>query len=129
MTIFTPQRPTASSTPATLTFTACTTADKFSTGGSGTWIILYNNGATPTAQCYVKDPVVTTPPGANTPATPTGASGWSDKLISNAIAASTSNLCVVIDAANVAQFTDSSGFVNLLHTTPTTLTCAVLGPY
>lgn len=129
MTIFTPQRPTASSTPAALTFTACTSADKFLTNGSGSWIILYNNGATPTTQCYVKDPVVTVPPGANTPATPTGASGWSDKLISNAIAASTTALAVVIDAASVAQFTDSLGFVNLLHNTPTTLTCAVLGPF
>lgn len=129
MTVITPQRPTASSTPATLTYTACTAADKFQSNGGGSWILLYNNGATPTTQCYVKNTTPTVPPGANTPSTPTGAAEWSDKVISNAIAASTNGFCVVIDSTSIAQFTDSTQFVNLIHNTPTTLSVAVLGPF
>lgn len=127
MTIFTAQRPSVSA-PLTPTFTACTTNDKFQSNGGGTWVLWYRNGATPTTQLYITDQNVSVPPGAATPAVPTGATNWSDALISAAVGASADRV-IVIDGANIQQYTDTTLFVNLKHNTPTTLTLAVLGPF
>jgi hypothetical protein len=127
VTIFTPQKPNVS-TPLTPTFTACTTSDKFQSNGGGTYILWYRNGATPTTQLYIVDQNTTVPAGAATPAVPTGATNWSDALITSALAAS-SDRVIAIDDINMAQYTDSTLFVNLKHNTPTTLTLAVLGPF
>jgi hypothetical protein len=112
----------------TPTFTQCTASDKFQSNGSGTWILVYVNGATPTTQCYITDQNVSVPAGAAVPSIPTGATNWSDALISAAIGASATRI-IAIDAVNIAQYTDATQFVNLKHNTPTTLTVAVLGPF
>jgi hypothetical protein len=127
MTTLTPQLPTLA-TPVTPTQTAATTADKFLASPGCTYLIHYENGATPTTQCYVLEQVATLPPGAPTPATPTGAAKWSDALISSAIAAN-SERDIAIDKSVIQNYMDANGFVNLKHNTPTTLTVAVYGPF
>jgi hypothetical protein len=111
-------------------FTAVTAADKFLSGGGGGWRIHYRNGGTiGTLALYVTNNNVTVPPGAAAPALPTGATNWSDDLVINAMAAS-SDRVLYIPAIYIAQFTDSTGFVNLKHNgTITTITVSVEGPF
>jgi len=127
MTIFTPQALTTG-VPATPSYTACTAADKFAANPGTTYLVHYENGATPTAQCYVLEQVATLPPGAATPNLPTGAAKWSDALISAAIGANAER-DIVLDKSIIGNYIDSTGFVNLKHTTPTTLTVAIYGPF
>ena len=124
------------------TFTAVTAADKFlagGPGGSGGWRIHYRNGATVgTGSLFVQNfsavtaPVGFTgavPPGAATPAIPTGAVHWDDDLVVTNMAA-TSDRVLFIPGSLIAQFVDASGFVNLVHNgTITTITVSVEGPY
>ena len=112
------------------TFTAVTAADKFLSNGAGGWRIHYRNGATAgTGQLYVTCQVTTVPPGAATPSLPTGATNWSDDLVSAALAAN-GEARLYIPGIYIANFTDASGFVNLKHNgTITTITVSVEGPY
>ena len=131
MATLTPQKPSIGS-PVTPTFTAVTAADKFAASG-GSWIIWYRNGATAgTATFWVLDgtnPGAVAPTGAQAPAVPTGATKWSDALIVSSMGATTDKV-IAIDAINIANFVDSTGFVNLKHNgTITTVTVAVLGPF
>lgn len=114
--------------PATPSYTQCTAADKFLVNPSATYLLHYKNGATPTTQCYVTNQVVALPPSVATPATPTGATNWDDLPISAAIGASAER-DVFLDASVIAQYIDGTGFVNLKHNTPTTLTVAIYGPF
>ena len=126
----------AGSTPA---FTAVTANDKFLSNGQGNWRIHYRNGATVgTGSLFVQNFSTVTapvgfsgaiPPGAATPAIPTGAVHWDDALVVTNMAASVDRV-VFIPGSLIAQFTDSSGFVNLVHNgTITTITVSVEGPY
>ena len=117
-------------TSAAPTFTAVTAADKFSSGGGGGWLIWYRNGATPgTANLFVVCQNVTVPPGAATPALPTGATNWSDDLVIANMGATTDRV-LYIPNLYISQFTDATGFVNLKHNgTITTITVSVWGPF
>jgi Kef-type K+ transport system membrane component KefB len=125
-----------SSAPA---FTAVTAADKFLSSGAGGWRIHYRNGATVgTGSLFVQNfsaviaPVGFTgavPPGAATPALPTGAVHWDDDLVVTNMAATT-DVRLYIPGILIAQFTDTTGFVNLVHNgTITTITVSVEGPF
>ena len=127
MTIFTPIMPTVS-TPLTPTPVQCTASDKFSANPGTTYLLHYTNGATPTTQCYVTDQYTTVPPGAATPAVPTNGTNWSDALISAAIGASGVR-DIVLDKSIIGNYIDSTGYVNLKHNTPTTLTLTIYGPF
>jgi hypothetical protein len=117
-------------TSAAPTFTAVTAADKFQSNGQGNWVVYYRNGATVgTGALYVTNQNVAVPPGAATPALPTGATNWSDDLVINNMAATTDR-ALLIPGIYIAQFTDTTGFVNLKHNgTITTITVAVFGPF
>ena len=112
------------------TFTAVTAADKFLSNAGGGWRIHYRSGATPgTLGLYVQNFVVAVPPGAATPGLPTGAVHWSDDLVINAMGATTDRV-LYIPAIYIAQFTDATGFVNLVHNgTITSITVSVEGPF
>jgi hypothetical protein len=127
MTTITTQLPTVAA-PATPTYTQCTASDKFAANPGTTYLLHYKNGATPTTQCYVTDQYTTVPPGSATPAVPTNATNWSDALISAAIGASAER-DIVLDKSIIGNYIDSTGFVNLKHNTPTTLTVAIYGPF
>lgn len=114
--------------PITPLQTACSTNDKFAANPGTTYLIHYENAATPTTQIYVGEQVATVPPGAATPNLPTGATKWSDALVSAAIGANAER-DVVLDKSIIANYIDSTGFVNLKHNTPTTLTIAIYGPF
>ena len=117
-------------TPLTPTFTAVTATDKFASGGGGNWIVYYRNGATVgTGALYVVDQNVTVPAGAAAPALPTGATNWSDALVINNMPA-TSDRVIAIPGIYIAQYTDTTGFVNLKHNgTLTSITVAIFGPF
>ena|SRR5215472_2329301 len=132
MAIITPQRPSIG-VPITPTFTTISAADKFTSGGGGTYIILYSNGATPgTATFWVLDgnnPGAVAPVGSQAPAIPTGATKWSDAQIVSSMSA-TSLRMIAVDNVNMPNFTDSTGFVNLKHNgTITGNTVGVFGPF
>jgi hypothetical protein len=114
--------------PATPTQTQATATDKFLAQAGCSYLIHYENAATPTTQCYVVNQNTTVPVGAATPSVPTGATNWSDVLVSAAIGANAER-DIVIDRNNIQNFMDATGFVNLKHNTPTTLTVAVYGPF
>ena len=114
--------------PGNPSYTACTTSDKFLANPSGTYLLHYKNGATPTTQCYVTNQVTTLPPSVATPTVPTGGTNWDDLPISAAIGASAER-DVFLDPSIIAQYIDANGFVNLKHNTPTTLTVAIYGPF
>lgn len=118
------QRPAVGGT-VTPTFTQCTTADKFQAQAGSRYMLHYRNGATISTNAYINEKAATAPLGT-TPAVPSGATKWSDALVAASIAAN-SDRVVMIDV--VASFIDTLGFVNLQHTTPTTLTLAIYGPF
>jgi len=111
-------------------FTAVTAADKFLSSGGGGWRIHYRNGASPgTAALYVQNFTVAVPPGAATPSLPSGAVHWSDDLVITSMGATTDRV-IYIPGIYISQFTDSTGFVNLVHNgTITTITVSVEGPF
>ena len=120
-------------------FTAVTAADKFLSNGAGGWRIHYRNAATVgTGSLFVQNFSTVTqplgftgavPPGAATPSIPAGAVHWDDDLVVTNMAAS-SDRVLYIPGIYIAQFTDTSGFVNLVHNgTITTITVSVEGPF
>lgn len=132
MATLTAQMPTISA-PITPTQTAVTAADKFLANTGCSYLIHYENGATPgTATLWVLDgnnPGAVVPTGAQTPAIPTGATKWSDAQISATLGANAKR-DIVIDKSIIDRFIDSTGFVNLKHNgTLTTITVAVYGPF
>jgi hypothetical protein len=132
MATLTPQLPTVAA-PITPIYSAVTAADKFAANPGTTYMISYVNGGTPgTATLWVLDgnnPGAVVPVGAQTPNIPTGATKWSDAQISATLGASASRI-IVLDKSIIANFIDSTGFVNLKHNgTLTTITVAVLGPF
>jgi hypothetical protein len=132
MAILTAQMPTVSA-PITPTQTLVTAADKFLAQPGCTYLIHYENGATAgTATLWVLDgnnPGAVVPPGAQAPAVPTGATKWSDALISASLGANAER-DIVLDKSIVQNFMDSSGYVNLKHNgTITTITVAIYGPF
>lgn len=127
MTTLTPQKPNITN-PVTPTFTQCTTNDKFAAAG-GTYVIHYKNGASATTECYVVNQNTSVPKGAATPTKDDSQVNWSDALISSAVGANSERV-IAVDAVDIADFIDATGFVNLHHTgTLTTLTVAVYGPF
>lgn len=132
MATLTAQLPTISA-PITPTQTTVTAADKFLAQPGCTYLVHYENGATPgTATLWVLDgnnPGALVPAGAQAPAVPTGATKWSDAQISATLGANAER-DIVIDRSVIANFMDSNGFVNLKHNgTITTITVAIYGPF
>lgn len=111
--------------PVTPTYTQCTAADKFSALPNMRYMLHYKNGGTPTGTIFINEKAAPTPAGS-VPATPAGASKWSDAQVSTVLGASTERV-VWID--NSSPFRDATGFINLQHVTPTTLTVAIFGPF
>lgn len=110
---------------ATPLYTQATAADFFVAAPNSRYELHYKNGATPTTQLFIKDPVTPTPTGS-TPGVATGADGAFDRLISAALAANTERK-VIIDNSDL--FRDpATGRINLKHNTPTTLTLNIMGP-
>lgn len=118
------QRPSVGGT-ITPTFTQCTAADKFSAQAGSKYMLHYRNGATTATNVYIAEKAASSPAGS-TPATPTGATKWSDALVVASIGSTTDRI-VFIDY--VAPYIDTLGFVNVVATTPTTLTLAIYGPF
>jgi hypothetical protein len=132
MATLTPQMPTVSA-PITPVQTAVTAADKFLANPGCSYLIHYENGATAgTATLWVLDgnnPGAAVPTGAQAPAIPTGATKWSDALISATLGANAER-DIAIDKSVIQNFMDSNGFVNLKHNgTLTTITVAIYGPF
>lgn len=117
------QDPTAGA-PVTPIYTQCTAADKFQASQGGRYMLHYKNGGTVTGTVFVNEKLANLPPGSIA-STPAGASKWSDLQVAVSIGVSTERV-VVID--NISPYIDSTGFVNLQHVTPTTLTLAIFGP-
>lgn len=105
------------------TYTQCTVADKFAVGSGGRYHLHYKNAATPTGALKITDQTSASqqPPGASL------AGGWADAVTSPAGIAASSELDVWIDTP--LRFKDGSGFINLVHVTPTTLSVAIEGPF
>lgn len=103
-------------------YNTCTTTDKFAASATGRYHLHYKNGATPTGILKVVDQTSASqaPPAAQLSA------GWADAQMNAALGAS-SEWDVWIE--NPLRFRDASGFINLSHTTPTTLTVAIEGPF
>lgn len=122
------QLPTVAA-PITPTYTAVTAADKFAATG-GTYVISYVNGATAgTATLWVLEQVAVPPVGAQTPAIPTGATKWSDALISATLGSNASRI-IVLNDLQTPNYIDVNGFINLKHNgTLTTITVAIFGPF
>ena len=123
------QLPTVAA-PITPTYTAVTAADKFTAQPGTTYMISYVNGATAgTLTLWVLEQVATPPVGAQAPAIPTGATKWSDALISSALGSNASRI-IVLDKSIISNFIDSTGFVNLKHNgVLTSITVAIFGPF
>jgi len=103
------------------TYTQCTATDKFLAVSGGRYMLHYKNGATPTSTLKITDQTSVAPASAS------GAgAGWADVQVSAALAGAAERV-VWID--NSTRFRDSSGFINMAHTTPTTLTVAIFGPF
>jgi len=125
MTTMPVQRPNLA-TPVTPTFTQCTTADKFSVPtASGSYLLYYKNAGTITGTLFMNEQVATSPT-ASTPAAPAGATKWSDAKLATSIAATTERAVFIDD---ISPYVDATLFANLQHTTPTTLTLCVMGPF
>lgn len=100
-------------------YQACAASDKFTAQPNSSYILNYVNGATPTGQLKVVDQT------SQAPAAATPGAGWADALGSAALGAS-GKYTVIINNSN--RFMDTSNFINLSHTTPTTLTLQIIGP-
>jgi len=118
------RQPTEGGGAAAPVYTQCTAADKFAAQG-GEWYLHYKNGATPTGTIFVNEQKAVAPPGT-TPGVPAGATKWSDLKVSTSMGGTTELVIIIADAT---KYIDTSGFVNLQHVTPTTLTLAIFGPY
>ena len=121
------KQPTEASGGVVTVYNTCTTTDKFAAQG-GAYFLHYKNGGTITGVLFMTAPLgprAVLPSGA-VPAVPAGATNWDDLRISATIAATTE---ADIRIADISKYVDANGFVNLLHTTPTTLTLAIMGPY
>jgi len=107
-------------------YTQCTAADKFSASPGQRYRLHYKNGATPTGTIFVNANTtsVVTPPGT-VPGTPAGGGRWNDVRIATSLGGSSEIVQYIPD---VGPYVDGSGFVNLQHVTPTTLTLAIEGP-
>src|SRR6266487_3226513 len=82
-----------------------------------------------TLTLWVLEQVAVPPTGAQAPAIPTGATKWSDALISSALGANASRI-IVLDKSIISNFIDSTGFVNLKHNgVLTSITVAIFGPF
>lgn len=114
------QKPTL--TGVAPTYNTCTATDKFAAPLGGRYMLHYKNGATVTGALKAVDQTSA----AQAPAGAVLAGGWADAQLSASIAGS-GEAVVWID--NVNRFRDASGFVNLTHVTPTTLTVAIFGPF
>lgn len=111
--------------PQAPVYTQCTAADKF-TPGAGAYMLHYKNAATPTGTVFLNEQKAPTPPAA-APAAPAGATKFSDAKLATSIGTS-AELTVWLTASQIQNYIDVNGFVNLQHTTPTTLTLAIFGP-
>lgn len=110
----------------TPTYTQCTASDKFLAQRGARYMLHYKNGATPTTQLYINEQVATVPPGAVAPSVPTGGTKWSDVQVSPALGATTERVVWIDPSSN---YIDATGFINLVHNTPTTLSVAIFGPF
>jgi len=105
------------------TYTTCTAADKFLANSGGRYMLHYKNGVTPTGALKITDQTSA----AQQPAGAVLSAGWADAAtVPTSIAASGES---VVWMDTPARFKDGSGFVNLVHVTPTTLTVAIFGPF
>lgn len=118
------QKPTVAGVAPT--YTQCTAADKFTAVPNAKYMLHYKNGATPTTQLYINEQVAVLPAGAVTPTPPTGATKWSDVQVSAALGASGERVCWIDNSSN---YRDANGFINMQHSTPTTLSVAIFGPF
>jgi len=107
----------------TPTYTQCTAADKFLAAAGGKYMLHYRNGATPTGILKITDQTSA----AQAPAGASLAGGWADAVTVPASIPATTDAVVWIDVP--ARFKDGTGYVNLVHGTPTTLTVAIFGPF
>lgn len=104
-------------------YTQCTANDKFAATLGGRYLLHYKNGATVTGALKATDQTSA----AQAPAAANLSAGWADAVMVPTSLGANGESVVWID--NATRFRDASGFVNLAHVTPTTLTVAIFGPF
>lgn len=117
MTTFNAQK--ASLAAVAPTYNVCTVADKFAAAQGAKYLLHYKNGATPTGILKVTDQTTVIPPGS------TAAAGFADLQVTTTMLATTETM---VEIDNASRFMDSTGFINMVNVTPTTLTVAIIGP-